>query len=405
MDISVRRINDSEYDRFLSNVGAPFGFIPSSQCRRSWQKILKPEDCIAAFDGESIVGTHGCFYFDMVVPGAQITTAGVTAVTVVPTHRRCGILKNMQMEFASELLKKEIAMSACWPSEDTIYGRFGTAPATDNVSISLLKTDAVMSEPIDIRGKVRFVDNALAFDLFPEIYRRSLRFRIGRSTRGPNWWKGRVLKTPFDSGEGVVPYNFVVHQGDDGPDAYAIYTTTGNVYDGELKLSVVELIGSNLKGEKALWQYLFEIDLIKSIDAPYRPVDDPLVWWLKDPRKMRRQLSRGLWVRLVNVERALSSRRYSSPGRVSFRCIDSHYLWNDAVFRLDVDSHGWGRCRKTEGKPEIEISARALSAAYLGGRSFCGLVQSSLVSGPENIVRKLDNMFRWDSLPWSCESF
>jgi predicted acetyltransferase len=47
---------------------------------------------IGAFDGDRIVGTSGVFTMRLGVPGGELPTGGVTFVTVLPSHRRRGLM-------------------------------------------------------------------------------------------------------------------------------------------------------------------------------------------------------------------------------------------------------------------------------------------------------------------------
>ena len=70
-----------------------------------WERLFEPERSLAAVDPSAdttssvsdgaIVGTAGAFTFQMAVPGAVLPVAGVSYVSVLPTHRRRGILRSM----------------------------------------------------------------------------------------------------------------------------------------------------------------------------------------------------------------------------------------------------------------------------------------------------------------------
>ena len=58
--------------------------------RSGSSRYSRSSGCIAAFDGDAIVGGAGVFPFELTVPGGQLPCAGVTVVGVLPTHRRQG---------------------------------------------------------------------------------------------------------------------------------------------------------------------------------------------------------------------------------------------------------------------------------------------------------------------------
>ena len=64
--------------------------------------------------------------------------------------------------------------------------------------------------------------------------------------------------------------------------------------------------------ELALWRYLLEIDLIRTWKADERPVDDIVRWAVADSRAYTiKSVDDEQWVRVVDVEAALSARTYN----------------------------------------------------------------------------------------------
>ena len=74
------------------------------------------ERTIAAFDGDTIVGTGGTFGFDMTIPGGAIPMAGLSMVSVRPTHTRQGILRSMMAAQFNDALEREEPISGLWSS-------------------------------------------------------------------------------------------------------------------------------------------------------------------------------------------------------------------------------------------------------------------------------------------------
>ena len=63
--------------------------------RRHYARIDEPERSLAWFDDGRIVAGTGIYSRHVTVPGAVVPCAAVTAVGVVPTHRRRGLLTAM----------------------------------------------------------------------------------------------------------------------------------------------------------------------------------------------------------------------------------------------------------------------------------------------------------------------
>ena len=96
MATEIRPITPEGMDAFAAALFVGFGTPQVSNEILEQQRALCEFDrTLAAFDGDEIVGTTGIFSFDMTVPGGSMPTAGVTWVSVKPTHRRQGTLSQI----------------------------------------------------------------------------------------------------------------------------------------------------------------------------------------------------------------------------------------------------------------------------------------------------------------------
>ncbi len=114
---------------------------------------------LAAIDDGAIVGGAGAFTFRMTVPGgAQLGTAGVTVVGVLPTHRRRGILRSMMRAQLDDIHERGEPLAALWASEETIYGRYGYGLASLALEFGIPRIRGAFREGIEPVGRVRLVD-------------------------------------------------------------------------------------------------------------------------------------------------------------------------------------------------------------------------------------------------------
>ena len=82
----------------------------------------------------------------------------------------------------------------------------------------------------------------------------------------------------------------------------------------------------------ALLQYCFGVDLIKTIKAWDRPMDDQLFWMLHDARALQRKPRDRTWLRLIDVPNALSSRTYAQwKDEIVFEVRDQFCPWNEGA--------------------------------------------------------------------------
>ncbi len=80
---------------------------------------------LAAFDGAVIAGSACAFSIMLGVPGAVLPAAGVSGVSVLPPHRRRGILRTLMKRQLADIHDRSEPVAALWASEAGIYGRFG----------------------------------------------------------------------------------------------------------------------------------------------------------------------------------------------------------------------------------------------------------------------------------------
>ncbi|ETX00234.1 MAG: hypothetical protein ETSY1_12000 [Candidatus Entotheonella factor] len=404
MPIELRPPTPDEFDAFYQAEGIPFGYDAKPEAIERELKNIDPARLLAAFDGTQIVATFGAFDLKLTVPGSVAPTAGTTAVTVLPTHRRRGILRQMMERHLPEAHERGELLAALWASESSIYGRFGYGPATDRAIMTLPKPYAVMAEPMDIPGTMRLVDREEALATFPAIYAIACQQRPGMLARSDAWWRHRRLDDPEYIRQGATAHRRVLYERDGKPLGYVIYRTR-RIPDKGLGVLIADLTAAEPQAERALWQFVFGIDLVTEIRSGNRPVDDPLLWWMEQPRRMERRIEDSLWIRPIDVVGALNCRRYAAAGRVVFRMTDALCPWNEGIYRLEVEPCGMAECRRVDATPTCELTPFTLGAVYLGGRRFGALARAGLIAGKSESLGQLDAMFAWEPQPWCSEVF
>ena len=166
-------------------------------------------------------------------------------------------------------------------------------------------------------------------------------------------------------------------------------------------LIVMQLLAAANEAQASLWRFCFDIDLMASTEAWDRPPDDPLPWMLADPRRLKRSLEDGLWVRLVDVAAALSARRYAAQDRLVLEVRDRFCGWNDGRYELEGGPDGTV-CRPTTAEPDIVLSAADLAATYLGTVAFTTLSHAGRVEErTQGALLRADAMFATQLQPWN----
>jgi predicted acetyltransferase len=382
---------------------------------------------LAAFDGTTPVGITGIYSFQLCVPGGMLPTAGVTWVGVLPTHRRRGVLRSLMQRQLADIAAGGEPLAALWASEAGIYGRYGYGRASWQLTFTIRRGEgALASASASGTGlRLRLVAPGDAQAELAKVYDTVLQARPGFFARNEQWWQ-RVLFDPEDRRKGASPLRCVLAEDDNGPRGYALYNATGT-WDEETflpigTLDVRELIAADPAASALLWADLLSRDLTSEFRAQTRPVDDPLLSQLADPRRTRAQLSDGLWVRLIDVPRALAGRRYACPVNAVIEVRDSELPANAGRWRLathgdGVSADGVGAdsagadglaasCERTADPADVVLDVAALGAAYLGGVRLGTLAEAGLVTEVRpGAVRRLSAAMAWDPAPWCPKIF
>jgi predicted acetyltransferase len=130
-------------------------------------------------------------------------------------------------------------------------------------------------------------------------------------------------------------------------------------------------------------------------------VDEPLLHLVREPRRLRATVRDNLWLRLVDVEPSLSSRRYAAAGRVVVEVRDAFCPWNEGRYALEAGAGELGVAARTTEEPEIVCTVNEVAAAYLGGVSFRQLHRAGRVQERRpGALARADAMFGWDPAPW-----
>jgi predicted acetyltransferase len=364
--------------------------------------MAEPDRCFAAFDGPEIVGTSGAYTMPMTVPGAQTEVGFVTAVGVRPTHRRRGINTELMRRQLDDARRRGEVASVLFASEGGIYGRFGYGLATFGLSFRVETARSAFVRGYAAGGEIRAVERS---DAVEEILSINAANRLLR----PGMVRLDRRRLEYDLGhehgdDKTTPSFFVLHVGDEGTDGYAVYKVRQDWPHGFSRsvLSVRHLDSTTPSAYADLWRYVLDVDLIETVEAWNRPVDEPLLYLLQDPRRIRPTITDNLWVRLVDVSAALEARGYSSDGRLCLEIADPFCPWNEGRYALEVSGGHATVAVGVQEPVDLACTASDLGAAYLGGPSFRQLHGAGrVVERRDGAVSTADAMFGWRPAPWS----
>lgn len=405
MAIEVRPCRDvDELRRATNAISHYFGAETTLEEAERFAAWCPADRMYAAFDGDTIVGGAGGFPFRMSVPGgSDIDAGGTTAVGVLPTHRRRGILTQLMRAHLDDCHVRGESVAYLWASEATIYPRFGYGLASRAGKMTLSRDRTKFALPFEPRGVARLVGLEEAAQLFPPLYEQVRRQRAGMFERTQSWWETRRLFDNPERRQGSGPLNRVVIELDGEAVAYALYRVkqewSGGVSSGTA--TVVEAMAPDGEAARELWRWLLDFDWTSQFVADLLPEDHELFLLLAEPRRMNLHLGDGLWVRLVDVGAALAGRTYEGDGEVVLEVSDAFCPWNEGRYLVSAEG-----VERVERSPDLGVDVTGLGSVFLGGFSFASLNRSQRVKEFTNsAIAVADRLFGTSSAPWCPEIF
>jgi predicted acetyltransferase len=393
---------------FLRDPDGPHRSRRIDRLRRVWD----PRRTWGARDRGRWVATLRTEARSLTVPGldggtADLRVDALTNVTVAATHRRRGLLSRMLDDSLRAARERGDPVSILIAAEWPIYGRFGYAPATLGADYVLQRSRPGATCSGDAT-RVRQVGRDEFGDIAPGVYAAARRERAAQVDRENGWWD-RVLGRDGYAPVEDLPHNWLIHEGDDGPDGLLAWKAAG---DAGLvpPFGTVEVWGLATASDAAyrnFWSYLSGIDLIDQVRVSDRPIDEPVRWLLGDARTlvMTQQVD-FLWIRLLDVPRALAARRYAIRGEIVVEVTDESVPGFAAGrYRLRAED-AEVECEPTDRDPDVQMTQQALASIYLGGFRLTEMLLSGAARElTPGAVAKIDLMFSTPRPPWNATWF
>jgi predicted acetyltransferase len=378
----LHRVTGDEFPGWARAIANSYGEDLTDAQVTAERATVELDRTIGAFDGGEPVGGTAAYTRQLAVPGAVLPVAGITWVGVAPTHRRRGILTAMmrrQLDDLHETGTEPIA--ALRPSEAGIYGRFGYGPAARGAQLRCDKRSMVFRPGTDFgTGAIRLLPTDQARPQLERVYDRLWPGTVGWPDRAGRFWATRLRDDQGVRG-GATALRCAVHAERDGTaSGYALYRLIDerDALGGDSStVRVLELAALSRPAYASLWRFLAGIDLMRWIGYE-AAADEPLPHLLTEPRAVRSAEVDRLWVRLLDVGRALAGRRYATPLDVVFDVEDGFCPWNAGRFRLRASGDDVS-CERTSDPADLRLAAAELGAAYLGGTTLASLAAAGLV--------------------------
>jgi predicted acetyltransferase len=353
--------------------------------------------------GEALAGINSSFNLRLPVPGAEIPAAGLTWVGVHPQYRRRGVLSAMIADHLERVREQGEAVSALHASEAGIYGRFGYGTAGRHVMMTVSRGAELRDVPgsADVSIRLERVDPDRHVDLVADCYEAARAGIPGFVSRDSPGTRRITLDDQLGTRRrgGVETLRIAIAESDDGGPVrgYALFRRKNNWDDAtpDGTVQIRELVARDPAAAHALWSRLLDLDLMGKVELNDRPLDDPLLSMLVDPRSAKPVVVDGIWIRLVDLPAALAARRYTRDVDVVLEVTDALCPSNAGRWRLTGGPDA-AECTPATGEPDLTLDVRELGAAYLGSESLTHLASAGLVrAAGDDVLLRAAAAFSW----------
>jgi predicted acetyltransferase len=363
-----------------------------------------PGRTVGIHDGGALVGTAMAFPSRLVVPGGGVLPmAAVTRVGVRADCTRRGLLSAMMRAQLDDVAARGEPVATLRASETRIYGRFGYGVATRGRDLRVRVGRPAWRPDAAQGGSVRLLDRDDIIPTLREVHEGIALTRAGSMTRQDSWWWGAIGRRVEDR----EPVIAAVHTGAHGDDGFAVAFRTDADSFSEQTLEVADLHAADMEATAGLWRFLLDIDLVSSVQAELRPLDEPLELLLSDPRACAVTGHHDeTWLRLVDVPTALAARSYGAAEPVLLAVHDPLLEKNAGVYRIAGGGAERVAPLGSPMQPQLECDVAALAMAYLGDRSPSQLVATGWWRAHDGAaVHRADAAFTTSVTPWCGTHF
>jgi predicted acetyltransferase len=383
-DVVLRPITAAEYPAYIRSMAETFGEDIHPDDVAHEKSIWEADRSQAGFDGDDVVASAGIITRELTVPGTIVPMAGITDVSVAPTHRRRGILTELMRNQLTSLHEDQREpVATLYASEGRIYGRFGYGLATlRGRQHGPLRRLGLRPGTDTGTGRVRTVRREVALPAMRELYERLRPGQVGWLNREDVGWSYRLYDPEHGRG-GATALRFALNTEDDGRvSGYAVYSIKADwpdISDNQTAVRITEIVAADAPARASLWSFLVNLDLVGVLERRSAPVDDPTRWQLADPRGLDHRVFDAMWLRIADVDRALAARAYAVEVDVVLAVADPFCPWNEGRWRLSGGPDG-ATCARTPDPADLALSSTELGTAYLGGTGLAPLAAAGLVT-------------------------
>jgi predicted acetyltransferase len=404
MTTEIRPVRDSEeLAQYMRNMHYVFASLPGPEEDATTPAM---EWTTAAIVDGKVATTLATLPFTVRLNGNPVKMGGVTQVGTLPAHRRTGLLRKVMTEALRTMKEREQPLAILWASMGAIYQRFGYGLATSSVRYAFDPRFAKFETHVETPGTVQLLYKDEAFPIIKQHYiewAADKNLVIHRSTV---LWQASTL-SPIEKDR---PVFCAIYRNAAGEvRGHAVYSTKEGKFSDPgpgQELQVNDFIWRDMDAYRALWEYLCSHDLVRRIEMNGVQEDDPAPELLLEPRMLQRRTSDGIWMRVVDAEKALAARPYGTRGELTIEVVgDDVCPWNTGTYLLETDGPS-ANVRRIDRIPDITVSPNVLASLLAGYRNATYFERADLLTPRDaNALKTADALFRTEWAPYCPNGF
>ncbi len=365
-----------------------------------------PDWTTCAFDGDRMVATMGVFPFTVRLNGAPVRMGGVTAVGTLPEYRRQGLLRRIMTQGFETMREREQSIAILYASMGAIYQRFGYGMASAGVDFSFDPRYVAFESGPQPSGRVTLMTKDDAYPIIKQLYIQYASPRNLAIHRAAALWNASTLRPP-KKGEPVHVGVYHDHTGEArGHIVYATRDAPHQRPGPSQEMDVSDFIYLDMDAFRGLWEYIRRHDLVGQVNMHNIGEDNPAPDLLLEPRMLNRKTGDAIWMRIVDVEKALPQRPYGARGELTFEITgDTMCPWNEGTWMMETDGTTTS-VRRTDRPADLFLSLNTLAGLMAGFRSATHYSRAGRLSASgDGVLARADAMFKTTYAPHCLNGF
>ncbi|WP_194422138.1 GNAT family N-acetyltransferase [Microbacterium abyssi] len=356
---------------------------------------------VGVFETEAPVGawpvaTVNSWIAPLTVPGGEVDMWAISSVTVSGTHRRRGIARALLEGELRAAASAGVPVAGLTVSEATIYGRYGFASAVP-VAKMTVDTRRAGWAALAPAGRVEYIEKDALKSTLAAVHDVERTQRAGQIAGWDLRWGRMAATAPGNTSAAKVRgVRYLDEHGN--VRGVMVYTLTDipGAFRSEMAISLLSTVTADAL--TALWGFALQHDLVDRVTADLCPIDDPLPWLVADRRGVEVMVHDHGWLRVLDIQAALSARTYRAPLDIVLR-VDDALGFTEGSWRLTIADGSASVTPAESGAADVVLDIGALSAIYVGGVSAVQLRAAGRLDATAEIAASIDDAFRAAQAP------